>query len=380
MLIKALNDLDKRASYTFLSNTEASGASTVRVQNVDGFVASWGIQIGKTGEERSEVLTLGTATPSGTALTVTGTTRFEHATDTPIYAIKWNQIVFERSTVGTAGTATPMTSGTLTITADSPYTVFDDTTGATTYAYKTYYRNSVTTDISSESDWLTPAGYSFYSLAKMRERTKNKLFNAGYIKYDLLVDDWINEWTEKMTNTATDVNQDYNIGTADVAFGTSGLGTITASDFKEVRRMWVTTNGTDFYASTKIGMTGYSPNQTFNSTYPYHDFQGDNIFNIHPSGSLGTARIAYYKLNSVLVNDSDELPVSMRGYTKSFVDYALSMAYYMDEKDQKGLLFSSNAKEELERFRSEITPRSKSGPVTIRAFEPIDGDETFGLI
>jgi len=180
---------------------------------------------------------------------ITGTTTYDHAADTPVYAIKFDQIIFKRSTSGTAGTATAMTDGTVTITPDSEYTIFDDTTGASTYAYRTQYRNSVSGETSSDSDWQTTEGFSFYSLAKIRDRVKRKLFGNNIIQDDQTINDWINEWIESMNNVAIDVNKDYSYGTVDVAFGTSGLGTISTSNFKEVRRMWVTYNGTDYSQS-----------------------------------------------------------------------------------------------------------------------------------
>ncbi len=374
-IIKALNNLDQVAPYSFLSNTEAIGAGTIRVKNINAFSASWAVQIGKTGEEQAEIKMLGTATPSGTALVLVGTTLYEHPTDTPIYSIKYDQIVFERSTSGTAGTATPITDGTITITPDSFYTQFDDADGATTYAYRTYYRNSVGSAVTSESDWLTSAGFSFYCLAKLRERVKNKVTNANFIGNDNVIDDWVNEWLEVMNNKAINVNKDYSLGTVDVAFGTSGLGTITSSDYKEVRRFWVTYDGgASFVESTKMAIIDYLPNQIFNQSHPYFNFQGDNIFQIHPSDTAGTARLVYYKLTPVLVNDTDELPVSMHSYTKSFVDYGLAQAYYLDGKDTKAAKMEANAGFGLSSFINEITPRSKTGPQFITIVEETSND------
>jgi len=381
MLIKAKNNLTDQAHFSYLSQGEASGAATLRVKNINGFTASYAQQIGKTGEELAEIVVLGTAAPSGTALSITGTTRYAHAADTPIYQIKYDQVVFERSTAGTAGTATVMTDGTVSITPDSLYTVFDDTTGASSYAYKIYFRNSITAATSAESDWLTPGGPSFYSLAKLRDRIKNKLRSANYVKYDSIVDDWINEWLERMNNIAIDVNKDYQIGTVDVAFsGTAELGTITASDFKEVRRVWMTTNGTDFYMASKISLIDYTPQTTFYETQPNYYMQGDNVIGRKPADSSGTARISYYKMNAVLDSDADELPVSMRAYTKSFVDYGLSQAYYLDGKLNEGDRYLQSANQEAEKFRSEITPRSKSGPQYISITDDISADDSFDLL
>ena len=377
MIIKVKNTLTDNAPFTFLSSTVASAVTVLPWKNASQFSANWAIQIGKTGEEKSEVKVLGTASPAGTAGTITVATSFDHPVDTPLYAIHYDQVVFEVSTTGTAGTASPITAGTVSITPDGDYTQFDHTTGATTYAYKAYFQNSVSGDITAESDWLTSSGYSFYSLAKIRERAKNKLFSASYIKSDSIVDEWINEWAESMNNQAVDVNQDYSLGTVAVGFGTNGLGTITSTDYKDIRKLEVTYDGSTYRTAERFSVVDFEDSQTFSSNYPNYYMYGDSVFGIKPSDSAGTARIAYYKLPLVLSNETDELPTSMKGYTKSFVDYCLAQAYYLDGKSDDGDRYLVSANEEKERFRGEIGARHKSGVETIKLSEPISGEDYF---
>lgn len=374
MLIKALNNLDTLASFSYLSMGEVAGAGTLRVKNINPYYSNWAVQVGPTGEESSEILVLSSGAISGTSIVVTGTAKYDHPVDVPVYATKYNQVIFKRSTSGTAGTATALTNGTITITPDNQFTVFDDTSGATTYAYKTQYYNSVSTEVSSESDWITPAGPSFYSLQKMRDRVKSK-FNGNIFKDDLVINDWINEWLETMTNVAIDVNEDYSLGTVDVGFGTSGLGTITASDYKDVRRFWVTTDGNEYVRATRIKVNAFDPNDIFSAMRPAFYFQGDNIFGVKPDGVAGTARLVYYKTSPVMVDDGDLLPVSMRNYTKSFIDYALSQAYFFDNRPEFGEPFKMSAERDMEKFRQEITPRQKTGPETISIVSSTSGEE-----
>ena len=375
MLIRARNTLDQTALQTNLSKGGAASASTFYVQNINSFEASWAIQLGKTNEEKTEILLLGTTTPSGTTLTTTTGARFPHPTDTPVYAIKFNQMVFKRSTTGTAGTASIITGGTKSIMPDSEYTQYDDTSAVSTYAYKAYYQNSVTGGVSSDSDWITTSGFSFFSLSKIRERIKRKLSSAGYIKYDDVIDDWINEWKEKMTNTAIDVNQDYSLGSTTVAYsGTTELGTITDTDFKIIRRVRFTSDDVNFYTATKMNVTDFEQDETFNESHPYYYMYGENIIGRKPNDATGTACILYYKRNTLLEDETDELPVSMQSYTKSFIDYGLAQAYYLDEKTELASLHEGKANNELERFRMEITPRTRSGPQSIKIVESIEGD------
>jgi len=167
MIIRAQNTLGEDSPKTYLMNTEVAGTTIFRLRNTNGFGSSWGVQIGNTGEEQTEVLILSGNPGAGTLGTTTAASRFEHPSDTPVYAIKYNQVVFERSTDGTTGTAAPMTDGTITYQADSLFTLFDDTSGSSTYGYRTYFRNSVLGVNTTESDWWTSAGLSFYSLGKL---------------------------------------------------------------------------------------------------------------------------------------------------------------------------------------------------------------------
>jgi hypothetical protein len=381
-IIRVKNTLADNAPYTYLTTAGTVGGSVHPVRNINSAVASWAIQFGATNEETAEILLLGTADPTGTtSLLTTAGLRFEHPVDTPVYFIKYDQMVFERSTAGTAGTASPLTNGTVTVTPDSLYTQFDDTSGADSYAYKAYFRNSVLDVTSSESDWLTTAGFSFYSLAKIRERAKNKLASAKFLQTDDdQVNDWINEWTETLNNLAIDVNEDYALGTMDVAHGTDGLATVTEDSFKEVRRVWYTTNGTDWYKARKMHITDFIPSEEFNETSPYFYYQGDNIIGKNPDGTSGTARVVYYKLRDALVNDTDELPVVMRSYTKSFVDYCLAQAYYLDEKEGLGDRFMTQAERERELFKQQIAPRSKEGPSYITLTEVLNADDDLEFV
>lgn len=381
MIIRAVNNLDSISPYSQLANPTAIGAGTFTVKNINSFNPSYGVQIGKTGEEQSEVLILSSGAISGSTVVATGTARFPHPENTPIYSIRYDQIVFERSTAGTAGTASPMTNGTVTITPDSPYTYFDDATGALTYAYRSYFRNSVSGDVTAESDWMTPDGLSFYSLGRIRDRIKRKLMSSNYIKDDQTIDDWVNEWLETMNNTIIDVNKDYAMGSTSVAYAAGAeRGTITASDFKEARRLWFTYNGSDYYLMRKMAITGYSPQDTFNDTHPYFYYAGDNVIGRKPAETAGTASIEYYKIPTQLDNDTDELSFSMRAYTKTFVDYALSQAYYLDEKNVMGDKFLGEANAGMEKFRLEMTPRSKTGPQFITTVEALDGEDNMDLL
>jgi len=360
MIIPCKNTLASSAQKTFLTHTEAAGATALRWKNPNAFSASWGIQIGETGHEQTEIRLLGTSAVAGTAGTITVATLYEHQVDTPIYATKYDQVVFEVSTDGTAGTASPIADGTVTIQADSDYTQFDHTSGSASYAYKTYFRNSVLNVTSTESDWIVGT-VPFYTLQAIRQRAKDKMWDASFVK-DEQYDDWINEWKDEMNNALVDVDEDYALGSVNVSYsGTADLGTITNTDFKSIVRVWTTTNGSDWYKATKMGINKQNPNQEFYETAPYFYMYGDRIIGRQPHSSSGTAAIIYSKIEARLSNDMDELPVPMWAYTKSFVDYCLSQAYYKDGKTEIGDRYEAKANAAKDRFKKDLTPRLRTG-------------------
>ncbi len=379
MIVRTLNNLTATAPYTFLANPVSAGNNVFSTRSMQGFSGNWAIQIGQTGEAQTELLVLNSGAPSGTIGTTTANSIFDHPADTPIFAVKWDQIVYERSTTGTSGVASPITNGTIGIQATGTQTIFDDTTGLSSYAYKTYFQNSVTLAFSGESDWIIPGGLSFYSLGKMRQRVKDKLISSGYLNgvtnIDSEINDWLNEWLETMTNVAIDVNEDYQMGTMGVAYGVNvELGTITNTDFKQLRRVWYV-DGSGTFQATKMDSNSFSPNKTFTDTFPYFYMQGDSVLGRQPIDQAGTFLCEYYKLNPVLVEDTDQLPVNMLGYTKSFIDYAHSQALMKDAKAQEAGTKTQEAQQMLALFKTQITPRHKTGSTFIDIVEDTAADQ-----
>jgi len=373
MVIQCRNLLDQSAQTTYLTQLEAGGTTTLHVKNANGYADDqWAVQLGKTGEEQSEIRVLN-GVPSGTSFAIGTATSFSHPTDTPVYAVKYDKIIWFRSITGTVGAAAVL--ATSNITPDSDFSQYDDTSGASTYSYKAAWFNSVSGGTSSLSDWLLSAGYDFYSLASIKQRVKDKLLNAGFIGDDSVLKDWINEYMEILTNKVIDVNQDYNLGSTNVTFAAaSELGTITDADFKQVRRAWYTEGGASVYTMTKMESTTPRPDQVFTETQPFFYMHDNNVMARWPHDLAGTARILYYRLTPVLVNETDTLPTPMRGYTKGFVDYALAQAYRKDSKPDMANTMESSALGQADRFMKEMTPRTKTGPQMIDIVETVSED------
>src|SRR3990167_2136808 len=100
MIIRNPNTLHQNSPKTFLMNTEVAGTTVFRLRNITGFGSSWAVQIGEVGEEQTEILILGGGNPPaiGTLGTTTAASTFEHPADTPVYGIKYNQVVFQLPT------------------------------------------------------------------------------------------------------------------------------------------------------------------------------------------------------------------------------------------------------------------------------------------
>ncbi len=369
MIINTLNNLDTLAQNSYISVAVSTGGTAIPVRNINPFITNYAIQIGKTGEEQTEILIV-SGTTSGTSLFTSGTLRFDHPVDTPIFNIKYNKLIVKRSASGTAGTATAL--ATVTITPDNIYTAYDDTSGATSYAYKTAYYNSTTTDTSSDSSWITPAGPSMYALQALRQSVKDDLFSADFIRSDAQINRWINQWIEQMNNAAIHANEDYAMGSTQVAFASTGLGTVTVANFKQPMKFELMYNsGTAYVEATKLPYNQYNPNFGYYSNAPIYSWTSDNTFIVAPHSTTGTANITYGKLPTALVNDSDELDYSLRGYTTGCLEYCLYKAYDLDQKETLSQSHYQKFLNSKSDFISEITPRDQGNPQFIEFVSPL---------
>lgn len=379
MIINLANDITKSTGIqqTYVATGINTSGTTSPVRNSDGFTANWAVQVGQTGEETAEILIV-SGIPSGTALNfgtnpthTGGSLLFSHAQDSIIYQTHYDQIIFSRSVTGTAGPFSAL--ATVSIQPDNQFTQYNDPAGVGTYAYYAQYYNSVNGDTSGSSSIFLPGGPTFYSLQKLRSRTKDKLFSAGYIRSDNLVTDWINEWMEMMTNSAIKVNQGYMIGTNMYGFGTAGLGTITDPFFKQVVKMEVTYDGVQFIPSTEIAIRSYTQSDYFSLNSPRHAWVGENVFEILPHSQAGSVKVTYSQRFTPLVNDSDEPPLTLKAYTTSCTEYCLSVAYGLDQKDTESQQHFQLYDQGKQDFIAEITPRDQTSAKSIDITESISG-------
>lgn len=381
MIINLQNQLTQQLGIqqTYVATAITAGGTSSPVKNIDGFTNQWAAQIGQTGEKIAEIM-LVSGVPSGTTINfgtspshTAGTLLFGHAQDTPIYQIHYDQVIFYRSTAGTGGPFSAL--ATVSIQPDSLYTQYNDAAGASTYAYYAQYYNSVSGDTSGSSSIFVPGGPTFYSLQKLKQRVKDKLYSAGYLKADdSQIIDWVNEWYEIMQNAALKVNQGYMVGTAVYSFGTAGYGTVTATDFKQPLKLEVSYDaGVTFTPSHELMIREYSSLDFFSPNDPHHAWLGETVFQILPPSTGGSAKLTYGQRFSPLINDSDEVTQTLKAYTTSCVEYCLSVAYGLDQKDaesqQHYQLFGQGKAD----FTAEVQPRDLTGVKNIEIVEGLSG-------
>lgn len=156
MLITAFNPSLEELEKTYLSIAESAGTTDHQVKNASNFVADDRVQIGEPGREKTEIVTVVSVTDTEI---VTGATLYPHDANSPVYRLRFDQVKFYRSTDGIDGTYSELTAIAIDVDQAELTTVYDDTSGISSYYYKVSYYNSVSTLESSLSDPIPGSGY-----------------------------------------------------------------------------------------------------------------------------------------------------------------------------------------------------------------------------
>lgn len=158
MVIRAFNPETVDLEKSYLSNPYSVGVVTIQVKNSDRFAANDRIMIGEMGQEKTEVVTVSNVSADGNTVTI-GATVFAHSADDPVYKLRFDQVRFYRSTTTSTGTYTLVSTQNLDVDNADLQTVYDDTTGAAAYFYKTTVYHSISTVESAFSDPIGGAGW-----------------------------------------------------------------------------------------------------------------------------------------------------------------------------------------------------------------------------
>lgn len=227
---------------TLLTSAAVVGATTLIVQNIEGFSVNNYLVLGTLGDEQTELVRIHASTaPDSTTstITLTGAIAFNHAVNTPVTYIPFNQVALYSAT--SKGGSYSIVGSAVDLEVDQDFTEINDSAGTTSTWYKTRYLYPPAT-WSSYSGEIKGTGYTQKSLKKILEKA-NALTddeNNDALTEDQKID-IVNDGYEQVINRLekadhkrfvkkgyADITNSYNIGTVAVNDGATtvtGTGT-----------------------------------------------------------------------------------------------------------------------------------------------------------
>ena len=157
MKINVLNPDVSNYEKSYLTNPYSIGATSISVNNANRFAVNDRIMLGEMGTETAEIVTVSAVGADNTTLTI-GATLYAHSADEPVTVMTFDQVRFYRSTDGGVNYSI-ITTQALDVDNASLQTIYDDTTGATSYYYKFTFYHSVSTLESADSDVIKGTGW-----------------------------------------------------------------------------------------------------------------------------------------------------------------------------------------------------------------------------
>lgn len=157
MILTLQNPDTSELEKSYLSNPYSVGTTSIVVKNADRFAANDRVMLGEMGQEKTEIVTVTAGATDGMTLTV-GATVFSHEADTPVYRLRFDQVKFYRSTDG-GSTYSVLSTQNLDVDNANLTTVYDDTTGLSSYYYKMTVYHSLSTLESDYTDPIQGSGY-----------------------------------------------------------------------------------------------------------------------------------------------------------------------------------------------------------------------------
>ena len=178
MIITAWNPETDGLEKTFLTATAQSNANSFKVQNADRIPTGSLIMLGEMGMEQTEVLTTASGA-TNTTLSTTGNSKFSHAPDEPVYKLRYDKVMFYRSTAAD-GTYTLIATVDIDVDNRNLKTEYQDLLGSGTSFYKTKFINSLTSEETEFSDYISAQGYQKDTIGKVIDSVVRRVKDTGY--------------------------------------------------------------------------------------------------------------------------------------------------------------------------------------------------------
>lgn len=199
MILTLLNPEIEDLERSYLANAYPTGTTSMVVKNADRFALNDRIMIGQMGEEKTEVVTVTAPATDGMTITIGGTV-FSHEADTPVYRLRFDQVKFYRSTTGIAGVYSVISTQYLDVDNANLTTIYDDTTGLSTYYYKMTVYNSISAVESAFSDPIPGGGFARNQVGYMIDQVLkevNDQIEAHVSRSEIL--GWFNDVNDDLT-------------------------------------------------------------------------------------------------------------------------------------------------------------------------------------
>ena len=220
---------------TLLTASAVAGATTLTVQNIEGFSVNNYLVLGTLGDEGTELVRVSSGTPPATSIiTLASAITFNHAINTPVTYIPFSQVALYKAT--TKDGQYDIVGTVVDLEVDQDYTEIDDSAGTTTSWYRTRYLYPPAT-WSSYSGKIKGTGYTQNSLKKILEKANalcDDKDNSTFTEDEKI--DIVNDGYEQVVNRLekadhkrfvkkgyADVKNSYNTGTVAVTDGSTGV-------------------------------------------------------------------------------------------------------------------------------------------------------------
>lgn len=185
-IIASISDLVLNTPVTYLASDATAGDTSLIVESINRFAIDKILLIHEPGNEHAEIIKTDAATaPTGSTVTLASALTFDHPDGTKVYIIDYDQVEFSHATT-VDGSKTVLT--TMAIDADSPETIYRDSTYSSGY-YFVRFKDSINTIYSDYSDPIPYSGWADNQVGSAIEYAlkKNKTGFSENLTHEMLL-------------------------------------------------------------------------------------------------------------------------------------------------------------------------------------------------